>query len=172
VNEAQPRFIWLPFTRKYVKDEKALYDRPVKGELLGPDSIMQIMFIRYNGVLERELSDTVQLMIRETSLVEGSVMNRSFNIVLKGRPQSQFQWAGPMIAYGAKGNGIDPYESKDIDMLDLRHLVDELNMRTHLVSHEHLRFLVKDLLRGRRMRALPSPAKMSSLPDILVWTAT
>jgi hypothetical protein len=114
-----------------------MYDSPVKWELLGPDSFMQLIPIRYNRVLNRDLSDTVQLMIRETGLVDGSAMNRSVNIILKGRPQLQFVWAGPMVAYGERGTSIDPFDSKDIDMADVRHLIDELNVLTRLNSNEH-----------------------------------
>jgi hypothetical protein len=37
VDEAEPRFVWLPFTRKYKKDYEAMYDSAVRGDLLGPD---------------------------------------------------------------------------------------------------------------------------------------
>jgi hypothetical protein len=35
-----------------------------------------------------------------------------------------------MIVYGEKGTALDPNESRDIDMADFRHLVDEIHCRT------------------------------------------
>jgi hypothetical protein len=80
VDEAQPRFIWLPFTRKYEADYEEMYDRPVRGNLLGPNSFMQLIPIRHNATLKRDLDDTISLMIRETGSVDGSAMNRASTV--------------------------------------------------------------------------------------------
>jgi hypothetical protein len=68
-----------------------MYDSPMRGNLLGPNSFMQLIPIRHNATLKRDLDDTISLMIREAGLVDGSAMNQSVNSILKGQPQEQFQ---------------------------------------------------------------------------------
>jgi hypothetical protein len=126
-----------------------MYDRPVRGNLLGPNSFMQLIPIRHNATLKRDLDDTISLMIRETGSVDGSAMNQSVNSILKGQPREQFQWAGPMIAYGEKGTSIDPFESRDMDMADFQNLVDELNVSTHLVRHGPATQVSEEMLGSR-----------------------
>jgi hypothetical protein len=130
VDEAHPRFIWLPFTRSYEMEIGDTYDMPVRGDLLGPHSFMDLIPIRRNKVLNRKLQDTVSVMVRDAGLIDGSALNRSVLSVLNGSPGVQFQWAGPMIVYGEKGTALDPNESRDLDMVDFRHLIDELSSRT------------------------------------------
>jgi hypothetical protein len=171
VDEAQPRFIWLPFTRKYEADYEEMYDSPVRGNLLGPNSFMQLIPIRHNAILKRDLDDTISLMIRGTGLVDGSAMNQSVNTILKGQLQEQFPWAGPMIAYGEKGTSIDPFESRDIDMADFRNLVDELNVRTYLVRHGPATQVSDEMLGSRQTHGSTpeaiddKPASKSSTPN-------
>jgi hypothetical protein len=68
-----------------------MYDSPMRGNLLGPNSFMQLIPIRHNAILKRDLDDKISLMIREAGLVDGSAMNQSVNSILKGQPQEQFQ---------------------------------------------------------------------------------
>lgn len=111
-----------------------MYDSPVRGDLLGQNTSMQLIPIRENDILHRKLADTISIMIREAGLIDGSAMNRSVLIVLKRSLQAQYYWAGPIIAYGEKGTTIDPFESRDIDMADFRHFIDAFNLRTAAIA--------------------------------------
>jgi hypothetical protein len=134
VDEAQPRFIWLPFNQEYEEDYEAMYDSPVRGDLLGQNTSMQLIPIRENESLHRKLADTISIMIREAGLVDGSAMNRSVLSVLKTSLQAQHYWAGPIIVYGEKGTTMDPFESRDIDMADFRHFTDAFNLKTAAIA--------------------------------------
>jgi len=111
-----------------------MYDSPVRGDLLGQNTSMQLIPIRENDVLDRKLVDTISIMIREAGLIDGSAMNRSVLSVLKESLQDQYYWAGPIIVYGEKGTTIDPFESRDIDMADFRHFIDAFNLRTAAIA--------------------------------------
>jgi hypothetical protein len=130
VDESRPRFIWLPFTRRYEAEISDTYDMPERGNLLGPNSCMELIPIRHNKILARKLQDTISLMVRDAGLIDGSALNQSVASILDASQKAQRQWAGPMIAYGEKGTALDPNESRDIDMADFRHLVDEIRCRT------------------------------------------
>ncbi|KAF2790573.1 hypothetical protein K505DRAFT_250916, partial [Melanomma pulvis-pyrius CBS 109.77] len=121
VDEANPRFIWLPFDRRYKKEIDDTYDSPVRGDLLGSNTGIQLIPIKNNIVLYRGLDHTITLMIREAGLCDGSAMNESVKNILGGSPCT---WAGPIIAYGEKGLAMDPNESDDLDMADFRHVID------------------------------------------------
>jgi hypothetical protein len=68
-----------------------------------------------------------------------------------------------MIAYGEKGTSIDPFESRDMDMADFQNLVDELNVRTHLVRHGPATQVLDEML-GSRQTNESTPGAMDNKP--------
>jgi hypothetical protein len=48
---------------------------PERGNLLGPNSFMELIPIRHNKILARKLQDTISLMVRDAGLIDGSALN-------------------------------------------------------------------------------------------------
>lgn len=126
VDEPQPLFIWLPFKREYEDEIDDMYDSPLRGDLLGTDTFVQLLLIRDNALLQRRLDHTITIMVREAGMIEGSAMNQSVLSMFARPLRAQCEWAGPIIAYGKKGLAVDPNESEDLDMTDFQHLVIRL----------------------------------------------
>jgi hypothetical protein len=103
---------------------------PEQNDLLGLDTSVDFLEIKRNDVLNRELNSTFSLLVRTTRILQALAMNRSVLSVLNGSPQRElWHWVGPLIAFGWKGRGQDPSGSRDLDMLDFRHVVDKFQCR-------------------------------------------
>ena len=82
------------------------------------------MPIQYNPVLERELSNTIDICYRDAFLTDGSKSNKSIATIIATKPGEYPDWRGPIIAYGNVGQGINPTACRDLDMNDFRHITD------------------------------------------------
>lgn len=80
--------------------------------------------IQYNPVLKRELSDTIAICHRSAFLIDGSTANESIASIMATEPSQEYDWRGPVIAYGRVGLGTHPHSCRDLDMNDFRHITD------------------------------------------------
>ena len=78
--------------------------------------------IQYNPLRDRDLTNTLMVVCRETFLIDGSSVNRSVVKATQGSPGHD--WRGPILAMKKQGLGIDPRLYLDIDMQDYRDVVD------------------------------------------------
>lgn len=91
---------------------------------MGPNTFSCRVPIPYNPVLERQLSDTIQLCYRDTFLFDGSKPNSSVAAITTTKPGQYHDWRGPIIAYANAGPGVNQATCKDFDMGDFRRLTD------------------------------------------------
>ncbi|KAI0441739.1 hypothetical protein F4803DRAFT_521955 [Xylaria telfairii] len=124
VDNNRPKLIWLHC--EWVEPEDKFdkrWQRPNAKPFLNNDNGYSVP-IQYNPVLARRLYNTVSVSFRDTSLVDGSQHNGSIAAIVNTMPGSHHDWRGPIIAYGQVGPRLDPYECRDINMIDFRHVAD------------------------------------------------
>ncbi|KAM0798828.1 hypothetical protein BDR22DRAFT_795905, partial [Usnea florida] len=106
-DDNKPQFIWIE-CRTEVSDET-------------PHATSE-EFIQRNVLRDRDLANTLQVVWRGTSGIDGSQLNRS--VVRATRDAAVLPWAGPIIALRMNGPGSAPSHYMDIDMQDYRNVVD------------------------------------------------
>jgi MYND finger len=125
VSSKKPQFIWLLFERKNDDLSMTAHDSPELGTLLGNDKPFATLgWMKSNPVRNKKLTHSIDIRYRDTFLTDGSLPNQSI-LNIKGSELAH-DWRGPMVAYGLKGLDFDPANSDDLDMTDLRHIVDYL----------------------------------------------
>lgn len=95
------------------------------GNLSAPDRRL----IQHNVLRDRDLDHTLEILYRDTVLVDGSRPNKSVIEVTKGKPPHE--WKGPIVALRKEGGAINPRRLineqrfyNDITLEDFRHVVD------------------------------------------------
>lgn len=111
--------IWVPW--ELHRDEDGQYRLPEFDSNLGLD---EALVIGRNAMLNRNLSNTLNVYHRDKFLIDGSASNKSISAIIATRPGKQHDWRGPMVAVSKRGPAIDPPEGRDIDIEDLRHISD------------------------------------------------
>ena len=129
-NDNKPQFIWIE-CRTEVSDEtphatSEYESSQVKDHLGGKigqyDAFPERKSIQRNVLRDRDLANTLQVVWRGTSGIDGSQLNRS--VVRATRDGAVIPWAGPIIALRMNGPGSAPSHYMDIDMQDYRNVVD------------------------------------------------
>jgi hypothetical protein len=82
--------------------------------------------VLYNKVRGRALREVIDVLYRDTFLVDGSVVNESIAGITSTVPGQHHDWRGPFVAYGKRGRDMDSPHARDLDMHDFRHVVDFL----------------------------------------------
>ncbi|KAI1204516.1 uncharacterized protein F4807DRAFT_447060 [Annulohypoxylon truncatum] len=125
VDKEKPELIWLHCPWRD-DEEDGWYQHPDKKPFLGVDVFASTTSIQRNRILERDLSDTINLCYSDSFLVDGSRPNRSIAAITATKPYRSLDWRGPILAYGKEGLGIDQIACKDLDLNDFRHVADLL----------------------------------------------
>ncbi|KAI0469470.1 hypothetical protein F4859DRAFT_505436 [Xylaria cf. heliscus] len=132
VHKNKPEFIWLHCEWVDIEDEK--YQMPNDEPFLNEKGATKYP-IQYNLVLGRRLSNTVYVSYRDAFLFDGSAPNDSIKSITGTVPGYHHDWRGPVIGYGKAGPELDPYEYRDVDMEDFRHIADHfITYATDLTS--------------------------------------
>ena len=95
--------------------------------------------IQRNALLDRNLTNTLNVICRSTFLSDGSSVNKSVVKATQGAPGHE--WRGPILAMKKRGLGTDPGFFLDINMQDYRDVVD------YFISYRSLE--LEDDVRGR-----------------------
>ena len=90
------------------------------------DRIPETQLIQFNQFRNKELLNTICVCNRDNAFNGGSVSNKSIIRITESFPGEQYDWRGPLMAFGLVGLGRDPSSWRDIDMRDFRHVADHL----------------------------------------------
>jgi hypothetical protein len=82
----------------------------------------RVQKITQNKLRGFKLSYTVEVILRETGLIDGSTRNACVQHITKGR--MSHDWRGPIILMRQPGTATDPLVYEDIKAGDLRVVVD------------------------------------------------
>ena len=124
-DEDKPYFIWVEC--KTEEDDQVpgfTYEVcQIREHHLGKDGAFpEYRPIQRNALLDRNLTNTLNVIYRSTYLSDGSSVNKS---VVKATQGAQgHEWRGPILAMKKKGLGTDPGFFLDINMQDYRNVVD------------------------------------------------
>ena len=127
-DEVKPKFIWVEC--KTEEDDEvpgSTYELPQVREHLGRklgdyDAPPEYKPIRRNPLRDRNLTNTLEVICRETFLIDGSSVNKS--VIKATQGAMGHEWRGPILAMKEQGLSIDPQFFLDIDMRDYRDIVD------------------------------------------------
>ena len=105
--------------------EDLSYDSEDAKLYLGPgEPIISRDMIQYHLVRNRELTDTIQIIYRNEFLFDGSKPNQSIKSCILDNNIMTHDWRGPLIVKKLVGVGPDPRLDTDIDLEDLRNVID------------------------------------------------
>jgi hypothetical protein len=124
-DKKKPEFIWL--RRKWIRDidvDGDGYHILETAEIIGDDTLEKHSPIQYNTRLKRALPNTINIIYRDTFLVDGSRPNKSVASVTATQPGEYHDWRGLIIAHADLGQGLHSTGWKDFDMIDFRHVND------------------------------------------------
>ena len=127
-NEANPKLIWVECKTEQDEDfpglkwESSQVQEHLGGKLGKYDALPEFMPIKRNLLRDRDLSNTLEVICRDTFLLDGSEINKS--VVKATHGATGHGWRGPIVALKKKGLGSDPRHYMDIDMQDYRDVVD------------------------------------------------
>jgi hypothetical protein len=128
VDSKDPQLIWIECERRRDEDGVA-YDMPDTQPHLGIENLdpeyrdtSEFKNITRNVLRGYSLSNTVQIIARETFLFDGSAPNVCVRYTTKG--QLRHDWRGPIVVMRQPGTAIDPLFYEDIKAGDLRVAVD------------------------------------------------
>jgi hypothetical protein len=124
-DKTKPEFVWLRC--KWIRDtddEGDGYQMLETAAIIGNDSMGKHLPIQYNTRLKRPLPNTINIVHRDTFLIDGSRPNKSVASVTATQPGGYHDWRGPIIAEARSGQSLDPPGCKDFDLIDFRHVAD------------------------------------------------
>jgi hypothetical protein len=129
VDSKDPQLVWVKCTRHKNDDDGISWESPETQSLLDSENLntrhgdrRESRKIRRSNVREFNLSHTVEIIVRETGLVDGSKSNACVQNITKG--QMIHDWSGPIVVMRQPGTAIDPLVYEDIRPGDLRVAVD------------------------------------------------
>ena len=127
-DEVKPKLIWVECKTEQDDEVPGLtYELGQVREHLGGklgvyDACPEYKPIQRNPLRDRDLTNTLEVICRDTFLIDGSSVNKSVIKATQGAPGHD--WRGPILAVKKQGLGIDPRFFLDIDMRDYRDVVD------------------------------------------------
>lgn len=127
-NETNPKLLWIE-CRIEDDDEYpgSTWESGQVHEYLGGtvgqyDAFPERKLIQRNILRDRNLANSLEVVCRETFLIDGSESNKS--IIRATHGSTGHTWKGPIVALKKQGLGMDPLRYLDIDMQDYRDVVD------------------------------------------------
>ncbi|KAJ6191974.1 hypothetical protein J3E72DRAFT_380368 [Bipolaris maydis] len=129
VDSKAPQLIWIECERRVDEEDGVAWESPDTQKLLELENLDP----KYRGAREFKkitraklrgfnLSYTVEVILRETGLIDGSTRNACVQHITKGR--KRHDWRGPIVVMRQPGTAIDPLVYEDINARDLRVAVD------------------------------------------------
>lgn len=82
--------------------------------------------ISYNPFLKRDLKSYLHVAVRDTYLIDGSPHNESIARLATETGRADGDWRGNIIAFALSDRQYFPAKLRDINLADLRHVVDYL----------------------------------------------
>jgi hypothetical protein len=129
VDSKDPQLIWIECKRKVDSKDGIAWESPetrnqLEIEKTNPEYVHGREFkkIRRSKVRGFNLSWTVEVILRETALIDGSTPNVSVQHTTKGR--MTHDWRGPIVVMRQPGITIDPLVYEDIRAGDFRVVID------------------------------------------------
>ena len=123
--ELKPKFIWVECNSYGVPGytyESPQVQQHLGGKLGSYDALPDYIRIRHNTLRDRNLSNTLEVICRDSFLIDGSSVNSS--VVKATQGAMRHSWKGPILAMKKQGLSIDPPVYLDVDMQDYRDVVD------------------------------------------------
>ena len=118
----KPRWIWVPFVWRKGNDYEPGFEHRKPGVLLGKDGpARDRRLLGRNDVQSQDLANSIEVVMRDGFLVDGSQSNRSIKEATRG--WSPYEWKGPVVVFLMQGTWVDRYYG-DLSMNDFRDVVD------------------------------------------------
>jgi hypothetical protein len=129
VDSKDPKLIWIKCERHVDDDDGIAWEMPVTQPILATENLdpryqdaREFKRITRSVLRGFNLSYTVQVICRETFLIDGSTPNVCVRQTTRG--QMTHDWRGPIVAMRQPGTAIDPLFYEDIKAADLRVAID------------------------------------------------
>ncbi|KAF2790432.1 hypothetical protein K505DRAFT_251192, partial [Melanomma pulvis-pyrius CBS 109.77] len=102
-DKTKPEFTWLLCKWTRDDDDECDYQMPETNTIIGSDTLVKHVPIRYNSRLNKNLSNTIIITYRDTFLEDGSRPSRSIAAITATQAGDYHDWRGPIVAYARKG---------------------------------------------------------------------
>lgn len=129
VHSEVPQLIWINCERRIDDEDGQAWESAdtqpfLDIEILDPKyrNAQEYKSIRRNGLRGFNLNHTVQVICRETFLVDGSTSNVCVRHTTQG--QMTHDWRGPIVVMRKPGTAVDPLFYEDMKAGDLRIAID------------------------------------------------
>lgn len=100
-------------------------ENPKVALLLGEDDpCIDRRLVQKNTLRDKSLSHTIEVIFRDTFLIDGSRPNRSIEAAIGASGSLTHRWRGPGLVMHKLGLGTDPRYYGDITLEDYRHVLD------------------------------------------------
>lgn len=129
IDSKVPRLIWIECEQRIDDEDGVSWEMPDTQHLLEIEKLnpkyqhaREFKSIKRNVLRGYNLNHTVQVVARETFLIDGSTPNVCVQHTTKG--QMTHDWRGPIVVMRQPGTAVDPLSYEDISAGDLRVVVD------------------------------------------------
>ena len=129
VDSKDPQLIWIKCERHVDDEDGVAWEMPDTQHLLQIENLdpkyqhaREFISIKRNVLRGFNLNYTVQVIGRETALIDGSAPNVCVRHTTKG--QTTHCWRGPIVVMRQPGTAIDPLVHEDIRAGDFRVAID------------------------------------------------
>ncbi len=123
-DQRRPSLIWVECENEH-EEGIGLWEKPKVVLLLGEDNpFIDRRLVQKNVRRDKSLSHTIEIMFRDTFLIDGSRPNRSIEAAIGASGSLTHLWRGPGLVMHKRGLGNDPRYYGDINMEDYRHVLD------------------------------------------------
>ena len=123
VDHRSPEFVWIRYDLDQLDDGEPPFEVARLRPWLGSDDpTPERQYIQRNVLRAQDIGHTLEVVGRETFLLDGSSPNQSIARTTNGtvpRP-----WRGPILALRKKGTELDPLYYSHMTVADFRHIVD------------------------------------------------
>jgi hypothetical protein len=128
VDSRAPQLIWIKCDRRVDDEDGMAWESPDTRRLLETENLdpryqhaREFKSIMRNVLRGYNLSHTVQVICRETFLIDGSTSN---GCVRHATNELTHDWRGPVVGMRRPGTAIDPLFYEDVSAGDFRVVVD------------------------------------------------
>jgi hypothetical protein len=129
VDSKDPELLWVKCERRVDDEDGVAWESPNTEQLLRIENLdpkyqhaREFKKIQRNALRGFNLSYTVQVICRETFLIDGSTPNVCVRHTTKG--QMTHDWRGPIVVMRQPDMGVDPLFYEDIRASDFRVAID------------------------------------------------
>jgi len=129
VDSKDPQLIWIQCEKRVDDEDGIAWETPDTQYVLNVEHLdpmyldaREFKYIKRNVLRGIDLSYTVQIIGRETFLIDGSTPNVCVRHITKER--MRHDWRGPIVIMRQPGTAVDPLSYEDIRAGDFRVAVD------------------------------------------------